>query len=240
MLRMKAQGKRNQEDSMKLCVCLFVVVALMIVVSGRRNSLVGAASAPRPSMGFFVTSAKSKTGNLGSLAGADKICQTLAAAVGQGDKTWRAYLSADRDPANNNQPINARDRIGNGPWYNANGIMVGNDLADLHARRGNPIRLVDERGQMIPGNWPNSPKPTEHDVLTGSTAEGMLMVGKTCDSWTSESSDKQAQIGHIDGIGLVGNTAGASASWNSAHENQSCADTAPRGGAGRLYCFAVK
>jgi len=225
---------------MKLWISLFVIGAASLVAIVRWENIVGAASAPPPSMGFFVTSAKSKTGNLGGLAGADKICQNLATAVGLGDKTWRAYLSADRDPSNNNNPTNARDRIGNGPWYNANGLMVGNDLADLHSRRGNPILLVDERGQMIPGNWPNSPKPTEHDVLTGSTAEGTLVVGKTCNSWTSESADVKAQIGHIDGIGLVGNTAGASASWNSAHENRSCADTSPGGGAGRFYCFAAK
>jgi hypothetical protein len=225
---------------MRLVISLLVIGAFLILASWHGDDIAGAASAPPPSMGFFVTSAKNKTGNLGGLAGADRICQTLAAAVGQGDKTWRAYLSAERDPANNNNPTNARDRIGNGPWYNANGLMVGKDLADLHARRGNPILIVDERGQMVPGNWPNSPKPTEHDVLTGSTAEGTVMAGKTCNSWTSDSPDVQAQIGHLDGIGLVGNTAGASASWNSAHENQSCADTAPRGGAGRFYCFAAR
>jgi hypothetical protein len=225
---------------MKIFIAIFAIGLLAIVISERRDSIVGAAVAPPPSMGFFVTSAKSKTGNLGGLAGADKICQSLAAAVGLGDKTWRAYLSAERDPANNNNPTNARDRIGNGPWFNANGLMVGNDLADLHARRGNSILLVDERGQMIPGNWPNSPKPTEHDILTGSSAEGTLMPGKTCDSWTSESTDLKAQIGHLDGIGLGGNTAGATALWNSAHENRGCNDTAPGGGAGRFYCFAAK
>ena len=225
---------------MRIWMTAILVGAFLIVARGQWENSVGAASAPPPSMGFFVTSAKSKTANLGGLSGADKICQTLAAAVGQGDKTWRAYLSAERDPANNNNPTNARDRIGTGPWYNANGLMVGNDLADLHARRGNSILLVDERGQFVPGNWPNSPKPTEHDVLTGSTPEGMLMVGKTCNSWTSESPDLRAQIGHIDGVGLGGNTTGASASWNSAHESRSCADTAPGGGAGRFYCFAAK
>lgn len=225
---------------MKILIAILAIGLLAIVISERRDSIVGAAVAPPPSMGFFVTSAKSKTGNLGGLAGADKICQTLAAAVGLGEKTWRAYLSAERDPANNNNPTNARDRIGSGPWFNANGIMVSNDLADLHARRGNSILLVDERGQMIPGNWLNSPKPTEHDVLTGSTAEGTLIAGKSCNSWTSESPDLKAQIGHIDGIGLGGNTAGASASWNSAHESRSCADTAPGGGAGRFDCFAAK
>src|SRR5258706_5892126 len=216
---------------MRLWIYLLVIGALLIVASGRWENIVGAASAPPPSMGFFVTSAKSKTANLGGLAGADKICQTLATAVGQGDKTWRAYVSAERDPANNNGPTNARDGIGVGQWFNANGIMVGNDLADLHARRGNPILLVDERGKMVPGNWPNSPKPTEHDVLTGSTAEGTVMAGKTCNSWTSESPRMQAQIRHLDGIGLVGETTGASASWNSEHANQSCADTQPPGSA---------
>jgi len=226
---------------MRLGISLFAIVLFSVVISGRsRESIVGAASAPAPTMGFFVTSAKHKTANLGGLAGADRLCQSLAAAVGQGDKTWHAYLSADRDPDNNNNPVNARDRIGSGPWYNANGIMVGKDLADLHDRRGNPILFVDERGQLIPGNWPGSPKPTEHDVLTGSSADGMLMPGKTCNSWTSDSPDMKAQIGHADGIGLVGNTAGSSASWNSAHESRSCADTAPGGGAGRFYCFAMK
>ena len=132
---------------MKLCISLLAIVLLAVVAASYVDRIVDAASAPPPSMGFFVTSAKSKTGNLGGLAGADRICQTLAAAVGQGDKTWRAYLSAERDPANNNNPTHARDRIGDGPWFNANGLMVGKDLTDLHERRGNPILFVDERGQ---------------------------------------------------------------------------------------------
>ena len=226
---------------MTRCISLLAIVALMVVAANDWNGTAHAASAPPPPMGFFVTSAKNKTGNLGGLTGADRLCQTLAAAVGRGDKTWRAYLSAERDPDNNNNPTYARDRIGDGPWFNANGIMVGKDFADLHERRGNPIQFgVDERGQLIPGNWPGSPKPTEHDVLTGSTPEGRLTEGKTCNSWTSDSPDLKAQIGHADGIGLGGNTAGSSAAWNSAHESRSCADTAPGGGAGRFYCFAVK
>lgn len=226
---------------MRLGISLLAIMLLVVVASGDKASIVGAAGAPPPSIGFFVTSAKNKTANLGGLAGADRICQTLAAAVGQGAKMWRAYLSADRDPGNNNNPTHARDRIGNGPWFNANGVMVGKDLAELHTRRGNPILFgVDEHGQLVPGNWPGSPKPTEHDILTGSTAEGTVMAGKTCNGWTSASPDMQAQIGHADGIGLGGNTSGSSGSWNSAHENRSCADTAPGGGAGRIYCFAVK
>ena len=141
---------------MKFCLLLLAIIVLAVVAASHMGSIADAASAPPPSMGFFVTSAKSKTGNLGGLAGADRVCQDLAAAVGQGEKTWRAYLSAERDPANNNNPTNARDRIGAGPWFNANGLMVGKDLTDLHERRGNPILLVDERGQPVPGNWPGS------------------------------------------------------------------------------------
>src|SRR5574342_454425 len=203
---------------------LFATVVLAISATGYTNGIADAASAPPTGMGFFVTSAKSKTGNLGGLAGADRVCQSLAAGVGQGDKTWRAYLSAERDPANNNNAAHARDRIGDGPWFNANGLMVGKDLTDLHDRRGNPILFVDERGQPIPGAWPGSPRPNEHDILTGSTGEGRLTAGKTCNDWTSESPDIRAQVGHADGIGLGGNTSGASASWNSAHESRSCAD----------------
>src|SRR5512147_1434984 len=109
---------------MRLGISPLVIVLLLVVAKGDRDGIVDAASAPPPSMGFFVTSAKNKTGNLGGLAGADHVCQALGSAVGQGGKTWRAYLSAERDPDNNNQSINARDRIGSGPWYNANGLMV--------------------------------------------------------------------------------------------------------------------
>jgi len=161
---------------MKILIAIFVIGLLAIVISERRESIVGAAVAPPPSMGFFVTSAKSKTGNLGGLAGADKICQSLAAAVGQGDKTWRAYLSAERDPANNNNPTNARDRIGNGPWFNANGLMVGNDLADLHARRGNSILLVDERGRL-PGH------PCPRQLGPGRADELLAAIGETLLAW---------------------------------------------------------
>src|SRR5690348_13537201 len=91
-----------------------------------------------PSISFFVTSARSTTGNIGGLAGADATCRTLAASVGAGDRTWRAYLSVERDATNNNQPTNAKDRIGSGPWYNASLMLVANNLAELHARTGDP------------------------------------------------------------------------------------------------------
>jgi hypothetical protein len=160
--------------------------------------------------------------------------------VGLGNNTWRAYLSVERDPNNNNQPTDASSRIGNGPWFNAKGIMVAKDLAELQARKGDATLFVDERGQPVPGNWPGSPKPTEHDILTGSTAEGKVMAGRTCGDWTSEASDMQAQVGHSDGLGPGGDPSGRYSIWNSSHENGSCADTAPRGGAGRIYCFLAR
>ena len=190
------------------------------------------------SVNFFVSSATSVTGNLGGLAGADAKCQSLATAAGYGSKTWRAYLSAERNPSNNNLPLNARDRIGTGPWYNVNLVLVANNVAELHARTGDANVFIDERGQRINGQWTGSPAPVEHDILTGSNADGTLAPGMTCADWTSASADLAALVGHSDGMGPNQSTAGALSSWNSAHANQNCSNTAPRGGAGRFYCFA--
>jgi len=189
-------------------------------------------------MTFFVTSATSVTGNLGGLAGADATCQRLASAVGEGARTWRAYLSVEHDATKGNQPTNARDRIGAGPWRNANNVVLAKDLAELHARKGDPAVFLDEHGQRINGQWTGSPSPVEHDALTGSNADGTLIAGQTCSDWTSASTTLTAQVGHSDGLGPGQSTDGALSSWNSAHTNQSCANTAPRGGAGRFYCFA--
>jgi len=221
---------------------IYLLTALAaLVVSGHGDQSIGAESAQTsPAMSFFVSSVKSKTANLGGLRGADRICQELATAVGLGNKTWRAYLSVERDPDNGNKPTDARSRIGNGPWLNAKGDLVAKDLAELHARKGDADVFVDERGQRIPGQWPESPKPVEHDILTGSTPDGKVVAGRTCNDWTSEASDLKAQVGHSDGLGPGGNSAGRYSIWNSSHENGSCADTAPRGGAGRIYCFAEK
>ena len=190
------------------------------------------------SFSFFVTSVTSTTGNLGGLAGADATCQALAQAVGQGSRTWRAYLSVERDPANGNQPTHAKDRIGTGPWLNANRAVVANNVAELHARTGDANVFLNERGGRINGQWTGSPTPVEHDILTGSNADGTLAPGLTCADWTSASAAVVARVGHSDGMGPNQSPAGALSSWNSAHDNQNCSDTAPRGGAGRFYCFA--
>jgi hypothetical protein len=191
-------------------------------------------------MSFFVTSAKSTTGNLGGLRGADNLCQNLASAAGVGNKTWRAYLSVERDADNGNRPTDARSRIGNGPWLNAKGVVVANNLTELHARKGDSTVFVDERGQPINGQWTGSPAPVEHDIMTGSAADGTLLAGFTCSDWTSAATTAFGQVGHSDGLGPNGDTSGALSSWNSAHANQNCANTAPRGGAGRIYCFAIR
>ena len=213
---------------------LLVLVILIGVGCGGK-----APAAPTgPAVSFFVTSATSVTGNLGGLAGADATCQRLAVAAGQGGRTWRAYLSVERDPANGNQPTHARDRIGTGPWYNATLTLVANNLTELHARSGDAAVFLDERGQRINGQWTGSPSPVEHDMLTGSNADGTVAAGLTCSDWTSDSANFIGQVGHSDGMGPNQSTAGALASWNAAHANQNCANTAPRGGAGRFYCFA--
>ena len=190
-------------------------------------------------MTFFVTSDGSMTGDLGGLDGADARCERLAQAVGRGSATWRAYLSAERTSASDATPVNARDRIGAGPWHNAKGALVAENVAALHAlERGNADLFLDENGDKIPGQWQGSPSPVEHDILTGSTADGMVMADMTCDDWTSDAADVAAQVGHSDGLGPMMNPDPPYASWNSSHANAGCNDTAPRGGAGHIYCFA--
>jgi hypothetical protein len=182
---------------------------------------------------FFVTSDTSMTGKLGGLAGADKRCQDLAAKAGFGDRTFHAYLST--------ATVNAKDRIGAGPWVNALGTIVAADLTALHAAKGNiDIFGVDENKMKINGQW-NSSADNQHDILTGSMPDGTVQAGKTCMDWTSDSDQANAQIGHCDGMGPGMATTGTYTSWNSSHENGpgGCADTKPKGGAGRLYCFAI-
>jgi hypothetical protein len=199
------------------------------------------ARGPQPPMSFFVTSEGSGKGaDLGGLAGADKICQARAAAVGAGDRTWHAYLStqaADGQPA-----INARDRIGTGPWYNSKGARIAKGLSDLHgdtleeARIGSSltkITALTEKGDTIAGPPDDNQR---HDILTGSQTDGRAFTDTadhTCHNWTS-STDGSAQIGHPD------HTGGPNTSWNSAHASRGCSQESLKsmGGAGLFYCFS--
>ena len=221
---------------------LWIVLALSTICITGCGKSGNSTTAPTndTSLSFFVTSTRSTTGDIGGLRGADTLCQNLAQAAGAGNKTWRAYLSVERDANNGNRPTDARSRIGNGPWFNAKGAMVAANLTELHARKGDATVFVDERGQPINGQWAGSPSPVEHDIMTGSNADGTLLTGFTCGDWTSAAATALGQVGHSDGLGPGGDTSGSLSSWNSAHANQNCSNTAPRGGAGRIYCFAVR
>jgi hypothetical protein len=197
------------------------------------------AAAQHP-MGFFVTSKTGGSGNLGGLAGADKMCQDLAATAGGGNRTWRAYLSTQTTPAAAGE--NARDRIGSGPWYNAKNVLIAATVEDLHGdnrRDSNNIQkanAVTEKGELIKGVGDT---PNEHDLLTGSDSEGRAFpagIDTTCSNWTSDTDEHKAMLGHADRQG------GGSVSWNSVHMSAGC--SAPKlvqtGGAGHFYCFAAK
>ncbi len=195
-----------------------------------------------PPLSFFVSSATSATGNLGGLAGADAICQRLATAVGQGSgRLWRAYLSVERDASNGNRPTNARDRIGLGPWHNANGVAVANNLTELHTRSGDAAVFIDERGQRINGTVggvADAQRARHPDRLD---SRGTLMAGLTCADWTSASTDgirRRSATPTVSGAGAESRPGSARLVERRAHECRAAANTAPGGGAGRIYCFA--
>ena len=196
----------------------------------------GIAGAQDSDFSFFMTSRGPGDGaNLGGLAGADAHCQALAEAVGAGGKTWRAYLSTSGGDA----PVNARDRIGSGPWTNANGVVVATGVDDLHSdnTKLGKANSVTESGHMINGRGDS---PNRHDILTGSTLDGMAFTDgedHSCADWTSSSSDGSAQVGHHDRQGGGANPT----SWNNAHPSRGCgqADLQGTGGDGLYYCFAA-
>lgn len=196
--------------------------------------LASAAQAQQKDMTFFITSTgPGKGADLGGLKGADAHCQSLAKAAGAGSRQWRAYLSTDK--------VNARDRIGKGPWKNAKGEEIARSVDDLHkASRINKQTGLDEKGQPVNGRGDS---PNRHDILTGSSADGRALPGDpkttTCSNWTS-SGEGAAMVGHHDRIGLRDDD--ASKSWNSSHPSRGCSQDALRssGGDGLIYCFAAK
>lgn len=220
---------------MKIGMSRLAVIALSIL------GVNAAAQAQETAMSFFVTSAgPGKGGDLGGLAGADNHCQTLAVAAGAGSKTWHAYLSTQGSDA-----INARDRIGTGPWSNAKGAVIAKSVDDLHSAANTLSKqtVLTEKAAVVNGRGDT---PNTHDILTGSSAEGRSISGDadmTCKNWTSNAAGA-AMVGHSDRIGR--NDTEESRSWNSAHASHGpgggCAqaDLQGTGGAGLLYCFAVK
>ncbi|WP_299640243.1 hypothetical protein [Devosia sp.] len=180
-------------------------------------------------MTFFVTSAGPGDGaNLGGLAGADAHCQKLAEAAGSTGKTWKAYLSAEG--------VNARDRIGAGPWQNFNGDVIATDVANLHSDANNLTKqtALSETGAITKGR---GDQPNQHDILTGSNADGTLATGMTCGDWTLNG-EGSAMLGHSDRSGP--DSLATATSWNAAHPSRGCSqdNLVSTGGAGLLYCFA--
>ncbi len=212
---------------------LAVPASIALLVVGCASMTQNQPSGP----GFFVTSTGSGKGaDYGGLAGADKHCQMLAAAAGIGNRTWRAYLSNGAT----SPPVNARDRIGSGPWQNVKGVVIANNVAELHGNNNlTKQTALTEKGEVVNGV---SDTPNRHDILTGSQTDGTSFAGsedKTCGNWT-RSGEGTAQLGHSDRTGLRDDP--PAHSWNSSHPSRGCSDDALRmtGSAGLLYCFAAK
>src|SRR6478736_1948953 len=228
----------NREDAMKNSASIALLALAAVSLLAARP-----AQAQTAGTSFFLTSnGIGNGGNLGGLAGADNHCQSLAQAAGFGaPKTWRAYLSAQ---AADGQPaVNARDRIGKGPWQNSKGVVIAKDVADLHSAGNNLTKqtALSEKGEVINGAGDT---PNRHDVLTGSQADGTAFAAgddRTCRNWTS-STQGAAMVGHFDRKGLRDDE--PSKSWNTSHPSRgpdggcSQADLKSTGGDGLLYCFA--
>jgi hypothetical protein len=226
----------------RLLLGVIAVSSILALMMSTPSALSGQGAQPSQPMSFFVTSVGPGTGgNLGGLDGADKHCQSLAAAAGAGNRTWRAYLSAAG--AGGQPQVNARDRIGQGPWFNAKGVLIAANVADLHGdfeRDRNNIRkptALTEKGEEVKGV---GDKPNEHDILTGSDSHGRIPVGAanvlTCNNWTSSDNADRTIVGHHDRLG------GANSSWNAVHSSAGCSQEAlvKTGGAGLFYCFAAQ
>jgi hypothetical protein len=225
---------------MKTSVC---IITAGLLATGTATSVVAQTRNQEHDMSFFVTSVGLGNGaNLGGIQGADAHCQALAADAGAGDKTWRAYLSIT--DLNGKGAIDARDRIGRGPWYNAEGVRIAIDVDDLHSDSANitAATALTEKGEQV------SHDPLQHDIITGSTRDGRawdynllddLNLEKgamTCDNYTSDAEDGAVMLGHADRGGSA-----PMSPWNAAHPSIGCGqeNLVATGGAGLLYCFAL-
>ena len=224
---------------MPVRVALSIAGCVLLAACASSSTQQQTAASQSSSMTFFLTSVGSGKGaDLGGLAGADRHCQDLAQAAGAGGRTWRAYLSASA--AGGAPAVNARDRIGAGPWRNANGVVVAQSVADLHSDNNNLNKqtALTEKGGIIPGRGDSV---NQHDILTGTASDGTLATvspDATCGNWTS-SSTGAAMVGHHDRMGLRDDA--PSKSWNASHPSRGCSQENLRssGGAGLFYCFAV-
>ena len=209
----------------------------LVIMSLALSMSAAEAAAQSVGMSFFITSVGSGKGaDFGGLEGADKHCQALAAAAGAGNRTWHAYLSTQGPGA-----VNAKDRIGTGPWQNAKGVVIAKDVAELHGNNNvNKQTGLTEKGEVVPGSGDT---PNKHDILTGSKPDGTAFGGSddmTCGNWT-KSGEGSVMLGHFDRKGTNPDPV-ANVSWNSSHKSRGCSDELLKttGSAGLIYCFAVK
>jgi hypothetical protein len=240
----KPSSIRKENAMKKLAGIVFATMVLLIGAAALIGQNAGAgqrgAQAPPQPMSFFVTSVgKGDGANYGGLAGADAFCQSMAAAAGRGSSTWHAYLSTQGPGA-----VNARDRIGSGPWYNQRGARIAMNVGELHgdtldqARLGNALGKqisMTEKGTIVNGVGDT---PNQHDILTGSQPDGRGYtdgMDHTCNNYTSTDARGSVQLGHVDKQG------GGNGSWNSSHASRGCSqmNLVSTGGAGLLYCFAT-
>ena len=214
-----------------------VAVTMSVLALPRLSTIAQQDDDEPPEMGFFVTSTtKGDGGNLGGLAGADAHCQSLATSAGAGNRTWHAYLSTQGAGA-----VNARDRIGSGPWANAEGIIMATSVENLHYDNSNLnwTHSLDENGNQFASRIDGDPDFSEHDILTGSQIDGTAMPAgqdQTCSNWTSNS-EGSARVGHADRYSFMN----PGSPWNSSHGTPGCTqeNLVAVGGAGLLYCFAT-
>ena len=215
-----------------------VLAAAVMVLAACAGGMRSSSSSSSTGMGFFVSSTGSGRGaDLGGLAGADRLCTSLATAAGAGNRTWRAYLSTQPGPGA--AGINARDRIGTGPWRNAKGVVVANNVTELHGNNNiTKQTALTEKGDVVNGR---GDQPNMHDILTGSQPDGTAIAGNvdtTCGNWT-KSGEGAAMVGHHDRAGL--DDSPPAKSWNSSHQSRGCSHDALKatGGDARIYCFAA-
>jgi hypothetical protein len=224
----------NRPTSRASVVLACGAAAAALAACGAMSSMTGGGSG----MSFFVSSTGSgKGGDLGGLAGADRLCTSLATAAGAGNRVWRAYLSTQAGPGG--PAVNARDRIGTGPWRNAKDVVIANNVAELHGNNNiTKQTALTERGDVVNGLGDT---PNMHDILTGSQPDGTAIAGNvdtTCGNWT-KSGDGAAMVGHSDRTGL--DESAPAKSWNSSHQSRGCSLEALKatGGDARVYCFAA-
>jgi len=227
--------KRSSPRS--LVIAASSLAAMTVLLGACAGSMMGSGSST--GLSFFISSTGSGRGaDLGGLAGADRLCTTLATAVGAGNKTWRAYLST-QPAAGSETAVNARDRIGKGPWRNAKGVVIAQNVTELHGSNNiNKETALTEKGEVVnaSGDTPNM-----HDILTGSQPDGTAIAGSvdtTCRNWTS-SGEGAAMVGHHNRAGL--DDSAPAKSWNSSHQSRGGSLDALKatGGDARIYCFAV-